>query len=266
MLHAVLRKPRNYDAYNRPDIVADYVRSAELFPSELVALERLCHLVPRPSVLDIGVGGGRTTGAFSEPASRYVGIDYSPAMILACERRFAGSAPRLEFSVGDVRRLTYEDGSFDFVLFSFNGIDYMDQNDRLEALREIYRICAPDGIFCFSSHNLWSLEHVYGSRPASRKGVYRKLTGMLNWAVLRAANPPLRDLLRQGHAMVNDGVHGFRLRTYYADPNEVLAQLADVGFASVTVYDLDGDAVEQPVADSCTDDWLAYLCSRPGAD
>ncbi len=262
MLRAILRRPHNYAAYNRPDIVADYVRLAELFPSEIVALDRLHHLMPGPSVLDIGVGGGRTTSAFSETASRYVGIDYSPEMILACERRFADSPVPLEFCVGDVRQLTYKDGSFNFVLFSYNGIDYMDENDRLKALREIYRVCAPDGIFCFSSHNMWSLNHVYDSPLANRRGVYRKLTGILSWAVLRAANPPLRDLLSKRHAMVNDGVHGFRLRTYYADPNEVLSQLADVGFDSVTVYDLCGDVVEQPVADNCTDDWLAYLCSR----
>ena len=263
MLQAITRKPQNYDAYNRPDIVADYARSVDLFPSETVALGRLRHLMPRPSVLDIGVGGGRTTTAFSEQASRYVGIDYSPAMIRECERRFASSVVPLEFCVDDVRELTHEDGSFNFVLFSFNGIDYMDQNDRLKALREIYRVCAPGGIFCFSSHNMWSLKHVYESPRANRKGVYRKLTGVLIWAVLRTANPPLRDLLNKRHAMVNDGVHGFRLSTYYADPNEVLLQLADVGFDTVTVYDLRGDVVEQPVADSCTDDWLAYFCSRP---
>ena len=263
MLQAILRKPQNYDAYNRPDIVADYVQSAELLPSELVALDRLRHLMPGPSVLDIGVGGGRTTSAFSENASRYVGIDYSPAMILACERRFADSPVPLEFCVGDVRQLSYEDGSFNFVLFSFQGIDSMDHNDRLKALREIYRVCAPGGIFFFSTHNMWSLKHVYDSPLANRRGVYRKLTGILNWAVLRTANPPLRDLLSKRHAMVNDGVHGFRLSLYYADPNEVLSQLAGVGFDSVTVYDLCGEVVGQPVADSCTDAWLAYLCSRP---
>lgn len=263
MLQAILRKPHNYDTYNRPDIVADYARLAELYPSEIVALDRLRHLMPGPSVLDIGVGGGRTTTVFSEQASRYVGIDYSPAMIRACERRFASSTVPLEFCVGDVRQLTYKDGSFNFVLFSYNGIDSMDQNDRLKALREIYRICAPGGIFCFTSHNMWSLNHVYDSARANKKGVYRKLTGILIWAVLRTANPPLRDLLRKQHAVVNDGIHEFRLNTYYADPNEVLSQLADVGFDSVTVYDLCGDVVGQPVADNCTDDWLAYLCSRP---
>lgn len=263
MLQAILRKPHNHDAYNRPDIVADYARLVELLPSEIVALDRLHSLIPGPSVLDIGVGGGRTTTAFSEQASRYVGIDYSSAMILACERRFASSAVPLEFCVGDVRQLPYEDGSFNFVLFSFNGIDYMDQSDRLKALREIYRVCAPGGFFCFSSHNMWSLNHVYDSPLANRRGVYRKLTGVLNWAVLRTANPPLRDLLSKRHAMVNDGVHGFRLSTYYADPNEVISQLFYTGFDSVTVYDLRGDVVEQPVADNCTDDWLAYFCSRP---
>jgi SAM-dependent methyltransferase len=263
MLHAIFGRARNDDLYHRPEIVAEYAQSSELFPSEKVVLERLRQLIPEPTVLDIGVGGGRTTPAFSEQASRYVGIDYSAAMIKACESQFAAAVAPMEFCVGDVRQLSFEDDSFDFVLFSFNGIDTLDHPDRLKALHEVYRVCAPGAIFSFSSHNLWSLEHVYDSFPTEQMGLYRKLTGVLNRVVLRTVNPPLREALGKRHVVVKDGVHGYRLSNYYADPNEALRQLAEVGFESVTIYDQRGDVVSQPVPESCTDDWLAYICFRP---
>lgn len=263
MGRALLRAPHNHRTFNRSDVVADYARADALLPPEIVALDTLHRDIARPSVLDIGVGGGRTAAAFSERAIRYVGIDYSDAMILACKNRFADSATPLEFCVGDARSLLYEDGSFNFVLFSFNGIDYMDHNDRLQALREIYRVCVPGAIFCFSSHNLWSVKPMYDALTSDRKGPYRKLTGVLHRAVLQKANPPLPELLSKPYSMVNDGVHHFGLRSYYANPNEVLSQLTDAGFESEMIFDKRGDAVEQPVTASCTDSWLTHLCRRP---
>ena len=47
-------------------------------------------------ILDVGVGGGRTTRYLAALASHYVGIDYAPAMISACREKF----PDLEFCVG----------------------------------------------------------------------------------------------------------------------------------------------------------------------
>ena len=48
----------------------------------------------------------------------------------------------------------FEDSSFDFILFSFNGIDYMNHDERIRTLREIRRILKTGGYFCFSTHNL----------------------------------------------------------------------------------------------------------------
>jgi ubiquinone/menaquinone biosynthesis C-methylase UbiE len=63
------------------------------------------------NMLDIGVGGGRTTKYFFPLAKEYVGIDYSPEMIQACKKKF----PELRFEVADVRNLSlFGDGHFDF--------------------------------------------------------------------------------------------------------------------------------------------------------
>ncbi len=64
-------------------------------------------------MLDIGVGGGRTTRHFAPLARTYLGVDYSAAMIARCKREF----PSFRFAVADARRLAFAaDESYDLVL------------------------------------------------------------------------------------------------------------------------------------------------------
>ncbi|MBF0188289.1 MAG: methyltransferase domain-containing protein, partial [Magnetococcales bacterium] len=59
----------------------------------------------------------------------------------------------------------FETTSFDVVLFSFNGIDYIHPySARLATLREIWRVLKPDGLFIFSTHN--------NCFPRSRDGIW----------------------------------------------------------------------------------------------
>jgi len=52
----------------------------------------------------------------------YIGVDYSAEMIAACCQKF----PDLVWQVADARNLEqFADNYFDFILFSFNGIDYI---------------------------------------------------------------------------------------------------------------------------------------------
>ena len=101
-------------------------------------------------MLDIGVGGGRTTAYFLDRVGSYVGVDYSPELVEACRERFPGA----DVSLGDARHLArFPDGSFDFVLFSFNGIDYVSQHGRHQVLAEVRRVLATGGTWMFSTHN-----------------------------------------------------------------------------------------------------------------
>jgi ubiquinone/menaquinone biosynthesis C-methylase UbiE len=59
-------------------------------------------------------------------------------MIKTCQKRYQRSPRKLSFEVADARAMkSFEDSYFDLVLFSFNGIDYMNYEDRLTALQEI---------------------------------------------------------------------------------------------------------------------------------
>jgi len=63
--------------------------------------------------------------------------------------------PDADISWGDARDLSpFADGTFDMVMFSWNGIDTLDRKGRLLALAEIARVLKTDGVFVFSTLNL----------------------------------------------------------------------------------------------------------------
>ena len=109
------------------------------------------YVQPDIDVLDLGVGGGRTTIFLSSDERRYIGVDYSREMIEVCRSKF----PALPFYVLDASDLSiFDAGQFDVIVFSFNGIDYLyPDGKREQCLKEVSRLLRPGGKFIFSVHN-----------------------------------------------------------------------------------------------------------------
>jgi len=166
------------------------------------------------------------------------------------------------FTVGDARDLSrFDTGSFDFVLFSFNGLDCMGHGDRLATLAELRRVCAPTGFVCFSSNNLGALSADFRLGPEQKKNAYTRVCGLLQQVILRSLNRPQRTLVRKSHAMVRQSTHQFRLRLYWVHPSEQLKQLADAGFSYVELYAIDGRQIEPSEADDTGGRWVYYLAA-----
>lgn len=143
----------NLGAYRVPEIVAHYASLDYLTSAELLLFQT--YIVPGAVLMDLGVGGGRTTPYLSSIASTYVGVDYSEEMIRACRIKY----PMLRFEVADAADLSaFPTGSFDAIVFSFNGIDNLEPNEkRHQCLRECQRLLKVGGTLIFSSHNPRSL-------------------------------------------------------------------------------------------------------------
>lgn len=243
----------NQTTYASGDVIAHYLRQENLFAAEAALLAQWEQQLPSWRVLDLGVGGGRTTPHLASRAGEYIGTDYIPAMVAACRQKF----PLLPFETADARSMPqFADKSFDFVLFSFNGIDYIGPDDRLLALAEIRRILKPGGLFAFSSHNLEHAEKLGTFRwTFSPKKLVRRLGRLIRF--YQAGG---KKLLARDWALLNDGTFSGRLMTHYIKPDVQRRQLEQAGFTPQRILDPQtGSDVTPPRPES---PWLYYVCQR----
>lgn len=231
----------NAAQWSRASIAFRYRNKSDLFPAEAAMLQKLRGRLTGAHVLDIGIGTGRTTGAIASQCGRYVGVDYSKAMIDRAKARFPGHDLRLV----DARDMkAFADASFDIVFFSFNGIDYVGHADRLKILAEVRRVLKAGGVFAFSTHRLgtpippasaWSHLKPKDGAVRSALRILAYVQGIRN---SRAMKP--REERHGGYALLNDSAHQYSLLTYYVTPEEQARQLEQARFALLCAFDGNG--------------------------
>jgi SAM-dependent methyltransferase len=194
-------------------------------------------LVRGEPVLDLGVGAGRTVPLLQPIASRYVALDYAPAMVEACRQRFPG----VDVRVGDARDLSmFADESFALVAFSYNGIDAIDHEGRARVLREVHRVLKPGGLFWFSTLNMEG-----GARRFSPwwpewpepDGQRLRFAARLCWALVRVpmlvrnrARIRPRFSYGEGWCVETLAAHGYRLLMHYTSRERERRELEQAGF------------------------------------
>ena len=223
-----MRSNHNLGIYSQERVVALYANARGLFPAEGYLFGK--YVRANIDILDVGVGGGRTTEHLAPNSNRYLGIDYSAAMIEECRARF----PWLDFAVADATNLSMVgDDSFDFTLFSFNGMDYIPSDaGRIAALRELRRVTRPNGLIVISSHNARAL----GSFPDYSdvdgvRIVWRTLRAFLNIFRLSARMLPTKAFWR-GSGYIIDPVHG-GLSTHVSTPASIALDCRSAGLEIV---------------------------------
>lgn len=269
---------QNLQIYNQPAVASHY---ASL--NYLTACERhlfTSYLKPGMSILDLGVGGGRTTPYLSRIASRYVGLDLAEEMVRACRRKFPGQ----EFVAGDASDLhEFEDAAFEAVIMAFNGLDYiLPAEKRRQCLGECWRVLQPGGVLIFSSHNpravlvrpAWDAERI---RMLARRYASEGSLGFSLGVGLLTALKSLHSAARAGVTSVSrmmhrlhtpafwrgegylfDPAHG-GLRTHCWVPDRVVAEVSQFGFR---LQMLAGDDYPRK-SGSFTTDWYYYVFQKP---
>ena len=266
----------NLRVYNSDEVVSHYAELDNLAPCERFLIDT--YLEPGMDVVDLGVGGGRTTPHLSRLARHYVGIDYASAMVNVCREKF----PRLSFLQADAYAMEMlTDNSFDLAFFSFNGLDMLTDKKRRACLSECNRVLRPGGIFIFSSHNprailapcRWNRNRV---KAFSRKVVRNRrslypltliavTSASATVTLLRSAMLTLdkcvrripQKAFRRGDGYMFDPAHG-GLTTHYSVPEKVVSELRDFHFVCLQLIPND-----YPCKTSrYTTDWYYYAFSK----
>jgi SAM-dependent methyltransferase len=258
---------RGASSWGDSDVVAQFATDGHTDAGEAAALgavDRWAH----GAVLDIGMGGGRTTGLLTPRARSYVGVDVSPEMVALARRRFPGA----DLRVGDARELRgLPDQHFDLVCFSYNGLDALDHADRGSALAEMARVVAPEGRVLFSSLNLDGVS--YDERPWRLRGGL--LSARVRYHLAFAARHPgsvVRAVqnYRRTRAETEDGrgwgrralrAHEFRFVVHFATIEETVAEARSAGLDVVAAYADDGTELDPAVAHTSAD-YVHFVC-RP---
>jgi len=208
-------------------------------------------------------------------SDHYVGIDYSESMVAACRRRY----PDVDVRIGDARELSgFDSGSFEFVFFSYNGIDTMDEQGRQAVFQAVRRVLDERGLFAFCTFNK--------DGPSYRESPFQLHRPGTSWdhsaeatarLLLRNARDPRRVLRRSRNWRVARGrcfdhsgwatsavaVSDFTLVNHFVTLSHLQRELIEAGFDVVAIYGSDEDHGPLPADTSrCTDDSFYAVAQR----
>ena len=99
-------------------------------------------------MLEVGVGTGKNLNYYPEGVEA-TGIDFSPRMLTKAEKRANDLGIEVDLKEMDAQQLSFPDHSFDTVFATFV---FCSVPDPVLGLREMRRVCKPDGILLLLEH------------------------------------------------------------------------------------------------------------------
>jgi SAM-dependent methyltransferase len=146
--------------------VRDYLERADSISHRSEGESALLEFIPGTTrrIFDLGTGDGRLLALVREELGRRghppiegVAVDFSPAMLEAAGKRYAGDSS-VRVVAHNLDKALPDLGKFDLVISSF-AIHHLVHERKLALYREIFDALNPGGVFC-------NLEHV--SSPTAR--------------------------------------------------------------------------------------------------
>ena len=264
-----LRAPEdNQSVYGTPDVVSCYTADGWSDPGEAASYAALADLCRGEPLLDIGVGGGRTTRLLRLVSADYTGVDYAPDMVELARSRHPGA----NLLVEDARTLAlFPAARFAAVTFSYNGIDSVGHEDRARVFASVRRVLRPGGCFAYSTLNRHG--GLYGARPwrdltpgpwpatgpARARFLFevavRLLAGLSVAGDWRRARTSQQDHGDWALSLLR--THRFRLLNHFVTLDAARREAAQAGFEVLGVWSPSAERLDD-AADS-RDDWFHLL-------
>jgi SAM-dependent methyltransferase len=139
------------------DVAVEHYRRAAVNVGLWRAEEALFAQVFRPQdrLLDAGCGAGRIALALWRSGYQQVrGVDFCRPLVETARELASAMGVRVEFEHADVRLLRWDAGSFEGVIFGFNGLMQIPgRTERRRALQELRRVIRSGGRFVFTTHD-----------------------------------------------------------------------------------------------------------------
>ena len=241
----------NLAAYNLAPTQKWYGELKGLTAAENKIFETIGEKLKNGKLLDIGIGGGRTTQELMDKCREYLGVDYSSLFVEQCRQKF----PKVKIECMDARDLSsLGKDRFDLVNFSFNGIDYVNAEDRNKILKEIHNVLQPGGVFFFSTHN--RSHAMFNKAPwmNEEKTFIYNLKTFLRFApfIFKKFIHKNKELSTKDYSLIIDHAHNYSLVTFYTEPSYLREQLQLTGFTEIKLFDKNGDERKNEKLD----DWI----------
>ena len=236
--------------------VNSYLKEKNLQLPEQAILNKYFDLIKNSTFLDIGIGTGRTTYHFNKIASHYVGTDISQGMINGAKKNFKNS--NLTFLVNDARKMhEFADNSFDVIFFSFNGLDYINIDERILFFDEVKRIGKKNALLVFSTHNINSIPDLLKFKFASNIKIL--IGNIIHYCKLRIHNKSIDT--SPNVIKINDGAHNFGLSTTYIKPVFQKQLLESYGFKDISCFgSVNGQEISDADIIKASDPWIYFAC------
>jgi SAM-dependent methyltransferase len=156
MIHSTPKgNPLQVNKWTSAEHALDYLSKADQIPHRTEGERALIEQVPEDArrILDLGTGDGRLLSLLriARPRAHGVGLDFSPTMLEAARRCFAGDK-QVEIIEHDLDRTLPDLGRFDAIVSSF-AIHHCVHERKRRLYQEIFERLQPSGVFL-------NLEHV----------------------------------------------------------------------------------------------------------
>jgi tRNA (cmo5U34)-methyltransferase len=150
----------NVNLWTSADHARDYLGRADSITHRGEGESALLEFIPQTAhrILDLGTGDGRLLALVKNehPQTEAVALDFSPAMIEAASKRFAGDSS-VRVIEHDLDRPLPSLGKFDAIVSSF-AIHHVVHERKRSLYSEIHALLNAGGVFC-------NLEHVASPTP-----------------------------------------------------------------------------------------------------